>query len=67
MEQQGATLVYTPKEIVALTGLNKATVYSALKLGIIPHFKIGKLYIIPKVRFHKWLEEEMPSIPALQS
>lgn len=67
MEQHEERLVYTPKDIMALTGLGKSMVYSALKLGIIPHFRIGKLYIIPKARFQRWLDEELPNIPTLQS
>ena len=67
MEERVEKLCYTPHDIMALTGLSKGTVYSALRLGIIPHFRIGKSYIIPKSRFHRWLEEEMPGIPGLQS
>ena len=59
MEERVEKLIYMPREIMALTGWRKGMVYSALRLGIIPNFRIGKLYIIPKARFHKWLEQEM--------
>ena len=41
----------------AMLGLNKNAAYAAAKRGDIPTIRIGRLIKVPKLAFHKMLEE----------
>ncbi|MBR0760752.1 helix-turn-helix domain-containing protein [Bradyrhizobium japonicum] len=52
-------LVYTVPEAGALLGLNRNASYDAAKCGDIPTVRFGKKRLrVPKVLFHKLLEEK---------
>lgn len=50
-------LVYTPEEARKLIGCSRSVIYENLRQNLIPHFKLGRKYIIPKHGFHRWLDE----------
>ena len=50
-------LVYDVPEAGRMLGLTRNASYDAVKRGDIPVMKIGKLLRVPKVAFHKMLEE----------
>ena len=43
-------------EIAVDLGVSVNTVYEYLRQGTIPHVKLGKLYIVPRTAYDKWLE-----------
>jgi excisionase family DNA binding protein len=57
MSQYSGSLVYSVAELQQMLGVSRSVIYECLRAGIIPCLKLGRRYIIPKVAFHKWLEE----------
>ncbi|WP_334362625.1 DNA-binding protein [Bradyrhizobium sp. AZCC 1578] len=55
--QNDATLVYTVPEAGALVGLARNASYEAVKRGEIPVIRFGKLLRVPKLAWHKMLEQ----------
>jgi excisionase family DNA binding protein len=49
-------LVYTVPEAGALLGLGRNGSYEAARRGDLPTVRVGKLLRVPKVQFHKMLE-----------
>ncbi|MEH2589875.1 helix-turn-helix domain-containing protein [Bradyrhizobium sp. AZCC 1721] len=57
-DEEGAQrLVYTVPEAGALVGLTRNASYEAVKRGEIPVIRFGKLIRVPKLAWHKKLEE----------
>jgi excisionase family DNA binding protein len=48
--------VYTVKEVAYLLGLHLGGAYELLRDGTIPAERIGRRWIISRVRFHAWLD-----------
>jgi excisionase family DNA binding protein len=48
--------VYTVPEVAQLLSLSKGTTYAMVRRGEIPARKIGDRWVIPKSRFHAWLD-----------
>ncbi|QBS37112.1 DNA-binding protein [Thermaerobacter sp. FW80] len=46
-----------PRHVMALTGLNRNTVYTYLRAGVIPNVRVGRRFLIPKAAFVQWLEK----------
>lgn len=67
MNRGDEKLVYSPEEARHLLNCSRSVIYDSLRRNIIPHIKLGRKYLIPKFRFHRWLDEELPNIPTLQS
>jgi len=65
MNRGDETLVYSPEEARILLNCSRSVIYDSLRRNIIPHIKLGRKYLIPKFRFHRWLEEEQRSLPTL--
>ncbi len=57
-------VVYTVPEAGRLLGLSRNGSYEAAKRGDIPTIRIGRLLLVPKVRFHRMLDL-MPSETAV--
>jgi excisionase family DNA binding protein len=53
---QDKRLVYEVPEAGAMLGLTRNGSYEAAKRGDIPTIRIGKLIRVPKIAFHKLLE-----------
>jgi excisionase family DNA binding protein len=49
---------YTVEEIAELLGLSRASAYVLLKSGDIPARRLGTRWIIPRHRFHQWLDSD---------
>ena len=48
--------VYTVKEVAQLLDLSLGGTYTLVREGTIPALKIGGRWVIPKKRFHAWLD-----------
>ena len=51
-------LVYTVEEVSELLGLALGGTYVLVRNGTIPAKKLGGRWVIPKDRFHAWLNSE---------
>jgi excisionase family DNA binding protein len=49
--------VYTVKEVSVLLSISLGGTYTLVREGQIPAIKLGGRWVIPKRRFHAWLEE----------
>ncbi|MGH3341417.1 MAG: helix-turn-helix domain-containing protein [Carbonactinosporaceae bacterium] len=49
--------VYTVAEVAELLSLSLGSTYTLVRLGEIPALKLGGRWVIPKRRFHSWLDE----------
>jgi excisionase family DNA binding protein len=49
--------VYTVKEVSQLLAVSLGGTYALVREGRIPAIKLGGRWIIPKRRFHAWLEQ----------
>jgi excisionase family DNA binding protein len=54
--------VYTVKEVAHLLSLSLGSTYALVRQGEIPALKMGGRWIVPKKRFHTWLDSCM--VPA---
>jgi excisionase family DNA binding protein len=50
--------VYTVREVAHLLDLSLGSTYNLLRLGEIPAKHLGGRWVIPKQRFHAWLDGE---------
>jgi len=50
-------LVYTVQEAGEMVGLGRNAAYEAARRGDLPTIRIGKLLKVPKVAFHRLLEQ----------
>jgi excisionase family DNA binding protein len=48
--------VYTVREVARLLSLSLSTTYELLRAGEIPATRLGHRWIIPRSRFHAWLD-----------
>jgi excisionase family DNA binding protein len=51
-----ACAVYTVTEVAELLSLSRGSAYSLVRTGEIPALKLGGRWVIPKRRFHTWLD-----------
>jgi excisionase family DNA binding protein len=47
---------YTVREVAALLGLSPGTTYALIRAGAVPARRMGGRWIVPKRRFHRWLD-----------
>jgi excisionase family DNA binding protein len=52
----GATAVYTVKEVSTLLTLSLGSTYALIRQGAIPALRLGGRWVVPKRRFHAWLD-----------
>jgi excisionase family DNA binding protein len=45
------------KEVVAITGLGRTTVYELLRRGEIPSIRVGRAVLVPVAALKQWVEE----------
>jgi excisionase family DNA binding protein len=48
--------VYSVPEVAELLGLHLGGVYELLRNGTIPAERLGRRWIVSRVRFHAWLD-----------
>lgn len=51
-----AALTYTVDEVAQLLGLSRGAAYERVRDGSIPAQRMGRRWLIPRRRFHAWLE-----------
>lgn len=47
---------YTVMEVARLLNLSRGLTYQYLREGLIPATRIGRRWLIPRKRFHEWLD-----------
>lgn len=48
--------VYTVVEVARLLSLSRGTAYALVRDGTIPALRLGGRWVIPRARFHAWLD-----------
>lgn len=56
VEKAESIAVYTVVEVAKLLKLSRGSAYESVRSGEIPAMKIGHRWLIPKRRFHAWLD-----------
>jgi excisionase family DNA binding protein len=54
-------LTYSVDDVAALLGIARGKAYEYVRSGAIPSIRMGKRYLIPRERFHTWLNREAPT------
>ncbi|MFI7213135.1 helix-turn-helix domain-containing protein [Micromonospora maritima] len=49
-------VTYTVREVATLLGLSLGSTYTLVRDGTIPATRLGGRWVIPRARFHAWLE-----------
>lgn len=57
-EDSDARAAYTVVEIAMLLGLSRGGTYGLIRAGKIPALRMGGRWIVPKRRFHAWLDQQ---------
>lgn len=50
------TLTYTVDQAAALLGIARGVAYEAVRTGEIPATRVGRRWLVPRRRFHAWLD-----------
>ena len=56
MSKKAEAATLTAEEGCALLGISRGAFYQAVKRKQIPHLRVGKRILIPRVAFVRWLE-----------
>ncbi|MGX4655711.1 helix-turn-helix domain-containing protein [Micromonospora sp. SCSIO 07396] len=56
MRASDSRAVYTVREVSRLLSLSLGSTYALVREGEIPARKLGGRWVIPKNRFHSWLD-----------
>lgn len=48
--------VYTVPEVAVLLGVSRSTAYELVHQGVVPAERLGRRLVVPKSRFHAWLD-----------
>ena len=51
-------LTYSVDEVAALLGIARSVAYQAVRKGRIPATRVGRRWLVPRKRFHEWLDGE---------
>ena len=51
-------MTYTVDEVADLLGLSRGSAYKYAREGGIPAIRMGRRLVVPKARFHAWLDGE---------
>ena len=58
-------LTYSVDEVAALLGIARGVAYESVRNGEIPATRVGRRWLVPRKRFHAWLDGTDPaSTPA---
>jgi excisionase family DNA binding protein len=52
---RSARAVYTVREVAELLSISLGSAYALVRSGDIPALKLGGRWVVPKKRFHAWL------------
>ena len=56
-----AQLTYSVDEVAALLGVARGVAYEGVRNGSIPATRVGRRWLIPRRRFHNWLDGTDPT------
>ena len=48
--------MYTVLEVAQLLSLSRGTAYALVRDGTIPALRLGGRWVVPRARFHAWLD-----------
>ena len=54
-------LTYTVDEVAALLGVARGVAYDNVRSGLIPAVRVGRRWLVPRSRFHTWLDTTGPA------
>lgn len=52
------SLMYTVDEVASLLGIARGKAYEHVRRGDIPSIRMGRRFLIPRERFHAWVNQE---------
>jgi excisionase family DNA binding protein len=55
------SLTYTVEQVAALLGIARGVAYEAVRTGEIPAARVGRRWLVPRKRFHAWLDGAEPA------
>ncbi|WP_431934700.1 helix-turn-helix domain-containing protein [Micromonospora sp. RP3T] len=55
-EDRPVRAVYTVKEVAAMLSLSVSSAYALVRAGQIPAERLGRRWVVPRSRFHSWLD-----------
>jgi excisionase family DNA binding protein len=50
-------VTYSVKEAAAVLGISPTKMYELVRSDSVPNIKFGKRFVIPKARFHDWVND----------
>ena len=50
------SLTYSVDEVAALLGIARGVAYESVRNGEIPATRVGRRWLVPRRRFHAWLD-----------
>lgn len=56
--------VYTVKEVAVMLSLSVSSAYTLVRSGQIPAERLGRRWVVPRSRFHAWLDGESGGLSA---
>jgi excisionase family DNA binding protein len=59
--REEASLTYTVDEVAALLGVARGVAYENVRNGLIPAVRVGRRWLVPRRRFHAWLDTTGPA------
>jgi len=54
-------LTYTVEEVATMLGIARGKAYKHVRSGEIPSIRMGRRLLIPRARFHIWLDGQTQS------
>lgn len=58
------SLTYSVEEVAALLGIARGVAYESVRNGEIPATRVGRRWLVPRRRFHAWLDGTADPAPA---
>lgn len=52
-------LTYSVEQVAEMLGVARGVAYEQVRSGEIPAIRVGRRWLIPRTRFHAWLDGEM--------
>ncbi len=57
------SLTYSVEQVAALLGVARGVAYASVRNGSIPATRVGRRWLVPRKRFHAWLDGADTSTP----
>jgi excisionase family DNA binding protein len=57
-------VTYSVEEVAAMLGIARGKAYEHVRSGDIPSIRMGRRLLIPRARFHTWLDGHTQPPPA---